>query len=191
MLSGSNLSKQEQRIVILSGKGLSDKDIAVETGLALSSVRTYWKRIRQKCGLPSRSAVIASFLRESHPLSRSKRRRGRTRIGAAQIAFESAPDGLFVLTSECVCLHANGAAGDLLGKSPEELRGADISAFFVKGQEVDAQQWQSALRGESIRCQIPIVRNDGVRVGIEWNSHPDPDTGFIVSVARRLEAQPA
>ena len=58
------LSKQESRVVELAMEGNIDKQIALEMGISLGTVRVYWKRIRFKTG-GSRSEAIANLAKES------------------------------------------------------------------------------------------------------------------------------
>lgn len=53
------ISKQERAILESAAEGLSDKEIAKERGLRLSSVRTYWDRMRDKLKASNRAHAVA------------------------------------------------------------------------------------------------------------------------------------
>lgn len=56
------LSAREEQVLALAATGLIDKQIAVKLGVTLSTLRTYWTRIRAKVGEGSRSALVAVYV---------------------------------------------------------------------------------------------------------------------------------
>ena len=58
----SDLSGRERQIVGLSAAGLIDKAIAIELGITLTTLRTYWVRIRRKTGDMTRPALAVAFV---------------------------------------------------------------------------------------------------------------------------------
>jgi DNA-binding CsgD family transcriptional regulator len=59
------LSKREQEIVDLASTGLLDKEIAPRLGITDNTIKTYWKRIRQKLGEGTRPGLVAAYVRQS------------------------------------------------------------------------------------------------------------------------------
>ena len=63
------ITKQERVVVEAASNGLTDKEIARDRGITISSVRTYWDRLREKLKAHSRTHVVAivtqAMLRES------------------------------------------------------------------------------------------------------------------------------
>lgn len=57
------LSGRERQILGLSAAGLIDKAIAIELGITLTTLRTYWVRIRRKTGDITRAALAVAFVR--------------------------------------------------------------------------------------------------------------------------------
>ena len=55
------LSQREEQVLALAAAGLLDKQIAVELGISLNTLRTYWSRIRAKIGDVPRSGLSAMF----------------------------------------------------------------------------------------------------------------------------------
>lgn len=63
-LSGpAALSDRERAVTRLASKGLTDKEIALRLGLAFTTIRTYWKRIRQKLSAVNKVHAVALILR--------------------------------------------------------------------------------------------------------------------------------
>ena len=60
----ANLSPKEGQVLLHGIAGLSDKEIAREMGIALDTVRTYWRRILGKVGGHTRAEVVARIVRE-------------------------------------------------------------------------------------------------------------------------------
>ena len=58
------LSPREEQIVHLAVEGHTNDSIAHKLGLSLSTVNTYWVRIRMKVQGDSRTAVVARLIRE-------------------------------------------------------------------------------------------------------------------------------
>ncbi|MBS1723808.1 MAG: helix-turn-helix transcriptional regulator [Armatimonadetes bacterium] len=60
----SNLSSRERQVLRLAAKGMTDAMICRCLGLAPCTIGTYWSRIRQKTGMPTRGALTAAYGRE-------------------------------------------------------------------------------------------------------------------------------
>lgn len=56
------LSPREQEIALAAAQGLSDKQIAGELGVRISTVRTYWARIRRKLHAINRTHAVCLAL---------------------------------------------------------------------------------------------------------------------------------
>src|ERR1700683_2358440 len=56
------LSDREEQVLLLSTKGLTDKEIAKKLGLSIATVNTYWGRIRTKRGGANRAELVAAAL---------------------------------------------------------------------------------------------------------------------------------
>lgn len=62
--SGANLTPREKEVVDLAADGLTDKEIAAELQLSTHTVATYWRRLRTRFNLPTRTAVVVRVLRQ-------------------------------------------------------------------------------------------------------------------------------
>jgi DNA-binding CsgD family transcriptional regulator len=59
----TELSGRERQILGMAAAGMLDKQIGLELGLSLNTLRTYWARIRAKLGDASRAALVAEFVK--------------------------------------------------------------------------------------------------------------------------------
>lgn len=56
------LSNRERQLVDLAARGLIDKEICRELNLSENTLRTYWRRIRNKVGEHTRSRLVAEYV---------------------------------------------------------------------------------------------------------------------------------
>lgn len=56
------LSPRERQVLSMATAGLADKQIGRELGVSVSTLRTYWDRIREKLGEGSRTAQVSAFV---------------------------------------------------------------------------------------------------------------------------------
>ncbi len=66
VLDLERLSERERQVLGLAAAGFLDKQIGVELGISLNTLRTYWSRIRVKTGEAPRAALAAAYV--SHEL---------------------------------------------------------------------------------------------------------------------------
>jgi DNA-binding CsgD family transcriptional regulator len=57
------LSDRERQILGMAAAGMLDKQIGLELGISLNTLRTYWTRIRAKLGDVPRAALVAEFVK--------------------------------------------------------------------------------------------------------------------------------
>ncbi|HXH61637.1 MAG TPA: LuxR C-terminal-related transcriptional regulator [Fimbriimonadaceae bacterium] len=55
------------QILELASQGLTDKEIAKNLGIAVGTVGSHWKKIRQEYGMTSRTGIIARWLSDRSP----------------------------------------------------------------------------------------------------------------------------
>ncbi len=58
----AELSVREEQVLKLAASGYLDKEIGLELGVSLNTLRTYWTRIRAKVGEGSRTALAAAYI---------------------------------------------------------------------------------------------------------------------------------
>jgi len=143
------LSRQEETLVMLRISGLNDREAAEQLGLALETVRSYWKRIRLKMHGRTRAQIIASFTKasaaeelnairaETEVLKREieKRRRVERMLRESEskyrMLFENTLDAIF-LTDENRCfVDVNPAMANLLGYERKEMIGSNFEDYLA------------------------------------------------------------
>lgn len=58
------LSTRERQVLGMAATGMLDKQIAQELGLSQNTLRTYWRRVREKLGELPRTALVTEFVKE-------------------------------------------------------------------------------------------------------------------------------
>lgn len=69
----SVLSEREEEVLLLSTKGLTDKEIARKLGLSIATVNTYWVRIRTKLGGANRAELVAAAMQQNAQMTLTAR----------------------------------------------------------------------------------------------------------------------
>jgi DNA-binding CsgD family transcriptional regulator len=147
------LSDRERQIVRLAARGLTDKEIAVRTGISLTTVRTYWERLRQKTGTNNRASAVALFVRGSakgEPVEPDAPVEPNTLL---QAAIEAAlggiavldPHGTIVACNDKLCAMLNVAAGSVEGTSIEKLIPRRFAAFYHSLRAANDTKAESTL----------------------------------------------
>lgn len=173
------LSETERMIVSYTLSGLTDKEVAQEVGLALHTVRTYWKRMKHKLYVDSRAEILGMWMRGE--LGQVDDRQ----VDFTWAVVEMAPDPI-VLTNEAGVVRKINAAGrDLVGRSNEELVGRAFHDLVEpsKRKEV-AQVWNQLADGVSVRDVFPVARPDGGLIPTEWHARRDERAKVITLVGR-------
>lgn len=118
------LSPRERQILQLAAEGMTDKEIAARLKIKISTIGTYWNRIRSKIGAHSRSQAIASVLTYRFETTLEDIRQRMSRAGVhdvpeggheCSIILEHAPDALLVVRPDGFVEYANAAARALFG----------------------------------------------------------------------------
>ena len=81
-----DLSPREEEIVELCIKGLTNEAIALQLGLSVGTVNTYWVRIKLKVGGSGRTDTVVRIIRER--AERALREANTERQGVAEIVAE-------------------------------------------------------------------------------------------------------
>jgi DNA-binding CsgD family transcriptional regulator len=68
----SVLSERERQVLGMAASGMLDKQIAQELGLSQNTLRTYWRRVRDKLGELPRTALVSGFVREDLRLAETE-----------------------------------------------------------------------------------------------------------------------
>lgn len=162
VLDRSRLSQRESEVLDLATLGMTDQQIAQQLHLALSTVNSYWVRIRGKLGHFSRTELVASVLKseageriasiqkQSDEFERLASERESYRIegeqnGFFRAALEAIPEAFFIAAEDGRLVYANSRLEGLLGYDPGELNGRDLSILFAPSREFGTPTLKSLL----------------------------------------------
>lgn len=125
-----NLSRREAEVLRLATKGLTDKEIAVRVGLSLTTIRTYWERIRPKIGASNRASAVAWYVNAD--MERQIAADGAA-IDARELALaaiEAIGGGLIILDRDGMVQTISPHAMKLLNQTPEALAGKAVESVI-------------------------------------------------------------
>jgi PAS domain S-box-containing protein len=162
------LSPRESNVLSLYAGGLTDKECAAALQVSIHSVRTYWKRIKEKSGKATRAEIIAEFA----------------------LANTSPPESEVRLPSQAERAAMRSEAEVILGKVPVMAWADDVNGHYyyfndrflnytgLTLDEAPPYPWEKLIPAELFRAvqrtasearkrdeifeyQFPIRRHDG------------------------------
>jgi DNA-binding CsgD family transcriptional regulator len=160
----NNLSKRESEVLRLASTGLTDQQIANVLGIKVSTVTTYWVRIRGKVGQLSRAELIAASVRQKSQDAlnelRSENARLKNELGMRQSAelralqeaeilrasLDLLPTGMLIIGPDGGVASSNKCAESLLGRKSAELKGQCIQDILRS--ELHSERPTSTLETE-------------------------------------------
>src|SRR6186997_438346 len=141
----SDLSPRETQLLLLSSEGQTDNSIALQLGISVATVNSYWVRIRSKLGAQSRTEAVAMALRGQAEINFKKLQAENERL-AEELAssapaippngvdaagfrelLQAAPDGILIVGRSGKILACNPALSEMFGYGPAELIGQLVS----------------------------------------------------------------
>jgi PAS domain S-box-containing protein len=172
----TKLSERENEILDLAIDGLTDAQMAQQLGIALSTVGSYWGRIRGKLGFFSRTEFVSIALREKakgemeRVVERNhnfERQLSAQRLAGPELvksdlyraALEAVPDPLFVSSRAGEILFANDRLDSMFGYDRGELVGLTLDdlLFSRRGPQM-CEFLRTAIEGNhSLRLGINDV----------------------------------
>ncbi len=183
--------------------GLGDKEVADKMGLSTETVRTYWKRIRNKMGGASRAQVIAGLarrdaeaeLRSVEGVNRGlvdeiiARKQAEASLRESEkryrSLFEQSLDAVFLWTSEGNGVDLNPAAEKLLGYQKVDFVGRSGFDFIPASHLQRAHDArEKILGGGTYEGEMPFIHRDGHVVQMNWRSRGEVFGGHVLGVGR-------
>lgn len=167
------LSPREGQLLEMAVAGLTDQAIANKLGLSLSTVSTYWGRVRIKLGPFNRTELVALYLKEEseHALSSLKKENrdllfkmdGHAQtVEALEAALElykglinDAPDAILVVNGDGTLELANAWATRMFGFNSDEMIGKTIESL------IPARFFKAHLKSRADYLASPDRRNMG------------------------------
>lgn len=143
------LSERERQIVRLGARGLTDKEIADRLAVSITTVRTYWIRLRRKLNATNRAQAIAHALQSLD--------RCRLKEAASRLADQPWM-GIAVLDEGNKVIESNQAFRELAGDGP-------YPALVRNGREGQEPKWIEVNRPDQpstrVLCTILPLGRDG------------------------------
>jgi DNA-binding CsgD family transcriptional regulator len=143
------LSERERQIVRLGARGLTDKEIADRLAVSITTVRTYWIRLRRKLNATNRAQAIAHALQSLD--------RCRLKDAASRLADQPWM-GIAVLDEGNKVIESNQAFRELLGEGP-------YPALPKEGKTGAESRWIEVGRPDhqpvKVLCTILPLGRDG------------------------------
>lgn len=133
------LSDRERQIVKLGARGLTDKEIAERLAVSITTVRTYWVRLRRKLNASNRAQAIALALHEKED---------QLHEAIAQLGQQPWL-GIAVLDRYGHVLEANRTYRDMLGDASLPALSRNPGAFL-------RPRWVE-LPGSALRVLVAVV----------------------------------
>jgi DNA-binding CsgD family transcriptional regulator len=146
------LSERERQIVRLGARGLTDKEIADRLAVSITTVRTYWIRLRRKLNASNRAQAIAHALTEG----------SRCRLKEAAMRLADQPWlGMAVIDENNRIVEANSAYRSMMGEGMESpFTGA---ANTVGGPRIVELPAGKRAARKVIVAILPLGRDSGHR----------------------------
>lgn len=127
----------------MAAGGMTDQAIAHKLGISISTIGTYWGRVRTKMGPLSRTELVAIHiqekadrdLRELRTLNEQlsgelNSKENQHDMAAFQAILDWSPDGIFLVEGDGTIRRANRVAGEMFGFRPDDLEGVRISRLI-------------------------------------------------------------
>lgn len=194
----NRLSRREDEVLRLAASGLTDQQIANVLNIRVSTVTTYWVRIRGKVGQLSRAELIALSVRQRSQEALNELRVENARLksevshrqnaenealrsaGILKASLDLVPEGMLIVRPDGGVAVSNRAAEGLLGCGPKELEGLCIQDVLpqMAPLELGLSSGASVLERPSTKY---AVRTDGtvLPAKVEVRALDGPAAGWI------------
>lgn len=149
----SELSQRELQLLVLASRGLTDQAIAIELGISLATIATYWGRIRIKLGPLNRTELVAKYLdakaREGAIGLESEITLLKSQLAATKeqdvellIALNKVPRVIVVLDINGTIIYANEGACRAFGYLASEIIGRHFLEIYPEGRHDLWHTWR-------------------------------------------------
>lgn len=160
-MSKLNLSDREHKILSLASKGLIDKEIAVQLDISLTTVRTYWDRLRAKLSASNRTHALALALPILLEIEREDRRKAEDINRFIVRTIEEV--AIFTCDKAGLITSWNLGVERLLGYTEEEWLGQSTNIIFSPRDTLDSDPEEEFIE----------AGEDGVSVSDRWHMRKD------------------
>lgn len=145
----TELSPRQREIMQLAAGGLTDKEIAQQTGLSIGTLRSHWDRMRARLDASSRGEVIARAAEEV-------RRALYAEVEILRRVLDQQRTFVWTATSEGVVDYVNGWFTQYSGLPEEALLGPGCRAIMPEEQVAEGRErwWEAQSRAAGYRAQV-------------------------------------
>lgn len=203
-----SLSPQEQRVLELAAKGLTDKGIASSLEISPTTVITYWARIRSKMGHHPRPELVAHYVRQlsqSDVVALQTQVREHLReiehlaqsVETLSSFIELAPEAMLIVHPDGVIQSGNEEAARLLECDKSDFAGLRIGrfippAFHEAHREHRLKYLEDPHRmemGHAGGVEVVTFLGDRIRGSVTVNLAPTPTGEAVVVIIRKIELE--
>jgi PAS domain S-box-containing protein len=152
----TDLSPRQREIMLLAAEGLTDKEIAQQTGLSLGTLRSHWDRMRARQGASSRGEVIARAAEDTrHVLLAELEILRHALTHQRTFVWTATPDGTVD--------YVNDYFSSFSGLPHEAILGSGCRALMnEEGIEQGRRRWRDAQAGAAgYRAQVLFRSGSG------------------------------
>lgn len=180
----STLSTRERQLLKLAATGMTDSAISARLGIQASTVKTYWRRLREKLGGSSRTELVATVLRgelerANHSLRAAEfesASEAKAQRAYYKMLIEHAPDAILVVDPDGRIQVINDMALDFFGWEEDEIVGRHLS-------ELLPERFRSNHPSQMVRYfASPTKRAMGDHIG----TYALHKTGIEIPIAAKL-----
>lgn len=149
-----DLSARETEVLRLASRGLTDKEIAARVGLSLTTIRTYWERIRPKVKALNRAGAVAWYMTQVF----EQRELVQESSGLSDLvisAMQQVVGAMLIVDRDGLVESANDSAEILLNMREAELIGKPVESILTSGN----RSFYEAVHAnpDSVNLPPPIV----------------------------------
>lgn len=198
-LSGiEGLTDREKDVLTLASRGFTDKEIASALGLSVSTVSSYWMRIRLKLGTNGRAESVAVAMQraaesEIEHLAAEMEERSR-REAKFRALLEAAPDGVVVVDEGHRIVEFNAEAERMFGRSKESVVGQPVTMLIPDRYRESHRKLQEKYfvnpikRPMGLGLELYGLRGDGIEFPVEISLSPvnTEDGKLVIAVVRAV-----
>jgi PAS domain S-box-containing protein len=162
-------SARQEQVLLLASRGLADKQIALELGLSIATIHTYWSRLRKKFGGGNRAELVTlAMSRNATETLTAKGPSGaptRGKRAKAQGHYREHSASVFVKDLYGRYTMVNKVFQELVGREMESILGSrDHDLFGAKNaQKFQAQEQKVRETREPVVLDVTIDLPSGPR----------------------------
>lgn len=170
----NELSQRELQLLVHASRGLTDQAIAIELGISLATIATYWGRIRIKLGPLNRTELVAKYLdfkskdeiatlQNEVEVLRNQLDRTKSEDSELLVALNKLPRSVIIFDPDSTVLYVNEATCRWFGYSPDEMLGHSFLEFYPEGRHELWQEWRDKIVSKPDDVNVTVNRRAYVR----------------------------